>query len=443
MATASSAPAPQNVLVQFPNGNGDPVAEQNSVLDNDTFRVRRMELRFSIDINENVSAYIMMDPSREANATFSPVPANPNHNGSFNNPHLADGSGQQFSNAFVPNLMQDAFVSFHNLKFLPRHDFQIGQFKPPAGEEAARSSGQLDFVDRSMVTAVNNVRDIGVMVHGAFIDAVPGDQFSARFQYWLGLFNGPDGTVLTDPEIVEGGNRSDDNNDKDFCFRLLGQPVWDEKKWYGRLETGVARTDGYRGKSGTAFDFAHQINSINRERNAINRQSAWIWYRPNGPVKGWWLRGEWGSGHDRYSSRAPTGLLGLGSFLGDNGIQQAFPQPVTADGYFFSTGYKLANSIWAEKLDQQCLLGKAIKNSELAFRYEAYENIAAENPARPDVLTNLFKTSARTFGYNYYIDQYKTRIQANYVVVKDPVNHNLGLREVHNNMFVINFQVQY
>src|SRR5205814_2680286 len=94
---------------------------------------------------------------------------------------------------------------------------------------------------------------------------------SGRLQYWVGACNGPDGTVLTDPEIVEGGNRSDDNNDKDLCFRLLGQPVWDQKKWYGRLETGVARTDGYRGKSGHAFDPDLQINSINKERTAICR----------------------------------------------------------------------------------------------------------------------------------------------------------------------------
>lgn len=437
-------PTAGNILVPIPiPGATDPVAEANRALDNDTFRVRRAEMRFTLDINESVTAFIMIDPSREANVTFSPIPANPNHNSNFNNPHLKDGSGQKLSNSIVPQLVQDAVVVFHDLKFLPRHDFYIGQMKPPSGEEAWRSSGLLDFVDRSMVTAVNNVRDIGVMAHGGWVDAIPDDPSSARFQYWLGIFNGPDGTVLTDPEIVEGGNRSDDNQDKDFCFRLLGQPVWDAKKWYGRLETGIARTDGYRGKSGHAFNTALQINSVNKERTAINRSAAWIWYRPGGPTIGWWLRGEWSSAHDRYSNRAATSLLGVG---------QTNPAPVSASGWYFATGYKLSQSTWVPKLDKMIdcktdsvtrLFGKALKNSEITFRYEAFENVATENPANTDVRTNLFKTTACTYGYNYYIDFYKTRLQANYVVVRDPVEPLRGLREVHNNMFVINFQVQY
>src|ERR1043165_8454207 len=79
-------------------GSGRPsgvaIPEPNEVLDNDTFRVRRIELRFALDISENISSYIMIDPSREANVTFSPIPANPNHNQIFNNPHLRDGIGQ-------------------------------------------------------------------------------------------------------------------------------------------------------------------------------------------------------------------------------------------------------------------------------------------------------------------------------------------------------------
>ena len=424
-------------------GNNLANPEPERVLDNDTFRVRRAEMRFTLDINDYVTSYIMMDPSREANVTFSPVPANPNHDAVFNNPHLRDGSGQKLSNSIVPQLMQDAVIIFHDVPFLPRHDFQMGQMKPPSGEEAWRSSGLLDFVDRSMATAVNNVRDIGFMAHGSYVDAVKDDPSTARFQYWIGLFNGPDGTVLTDPEIVEGGNRSDDNNDKDFCVRLLGQPVWDAKKWYGRLETGAARTEGYRGKSGNAYDPNLQINSINKQKTAINRTAAWIWYRPGGPTIGWWLRGEWSDAHDRFSIRAPVTLLGIG---------QQDPQPVSVSGWYFATGYKLAQTIWAPKLDKMAerkdcattrLMGKALKNSELTFRYEAFENIANENPARPDIQTNLHRTAAYTMGYNYYIDFYKTRLQANYVVVRDPVNPYLGLREVHNNMFVLNFQVQY
>jgi len=222
----------------LPGGNvTGPVPEPNGVLDNDTFRVRRTELRFAMDLTDNISAFVMIDPSREANTTFTPVAANPNHNAVFNNPHLSDGSGRQLGNGINPQILQDAFISFHDL--IPHHDFQIGQFKPPSGEEAWRASGLLDFVDRSMVTAINNVRDIGVMAHGTWFYSKKGDSSTGRLQYWVGAFNGPNGTVLTDPEIIEGGNRSDDNYAKDFCWRIAGQPIWDAEKWTGRLEIGA------------------------------------------------------------------------------------------------------------------------------------------------------------------------------------------------------------
>ena len=424
----------------LPGGNvTGPVPEPNGVLDNDTFRVRRTELRFAMDLTDNISAFVMIDPSREANTTFTPVAANPNHNAVFNNPHLSDGSGRQLGNGINPQILQDAFISFHDL--IPHHDFQIGQFKPPSGEEAWRASGLLDFVDRSMVTAINNVRDIGVMAHGTWFYSKKGDSSTGRLQYWVGAFNGPNGTVLTDPEIVEGGNRSDDNYAKDFCWRIAGQPIWDAEKWTGRLEIGVARTDGYRGKSGNSFDPQHFINSTNRTVTAINRQSAWLWYRPGGPTIGWWMRGEWGSGRDRYSEttfrgKDGTTLLGFG---------QSAPAPVSASGWFFSTGYKLAQSRWVKDFDKLSLklLGKALKNSEITYRYECYENTATESLTRPDVKSDLFKTTASTLGYNYYIDQYRARLQANYLFVNQPREPSRGLRGPQSNMFVINFQVSY
>jgi hypothetical protein len=430
----------RGIIVPVKNGNNQlSKPESGSVFDNDTFRIRRTELRFALDITDNISAYVMMDPSREANTTFTPVPANPNHNLVFANPFIRDGSGRQLSNSIQPQLMQDAFISVHDL--IPHHDFQMGQFKPPSGEEAWRSSGLLDFVDRSMVTAINNVRDIGVMVHGTWFPSKKGDASTGRLQYWFGAFNGPNGTVLTDPELVEGGNRSDDNNAKDFCWRIAGQPIWNAEKWYGRLEVGVARTDGYRGKSGNSFNPNAFINSIDRTVTAINRQAAWAWYRPGGPVKGWWLRGEWGSGHDRYAETSFRGADGT-TLLG---FGQLTPAPVTASGWFFSTGYKLSQSVFAESFDKTCppLLGKALKNSEFTYRYETYQNIATESLTEIDTRTNLFKTAVNTVGYNYYIDGYKTRLQANYFFVNEPREPSRGLRGPRADMFVINFQVSY
>ena len=153
------------------------------------------------------------------------------------------------------------------------------------------------------------------------------------------------------------------------------------------------------------------------------------------------MRGEWGSGHDRYSENSQGGADGT-TLLG---FGQLTPAPVTASGWFFSTGYKLSQSKFADSFDKTCpkLLGKALKNSEFTYRYEAYQNIATESLTETDVRTSLFKTAVNTVGYNYYIDGYKTRLQANYFFVNEPREPSRGLRGPRADMFVLNFQVSY
>jgi len=434
----------------FPPNNATPIIlpEGNEGNDNDTFRIRRSELRFSIDVHKHVSAFVMIDPAREANDSFYPIPTLPRHN--IPSGGIANGvdritpvqSGIVPSEVLRPRLLQDAFITFKDV--VPHHTFLIGQFKPPAGEEAWRNSGALDFVERAMVTGINNVRDIGAMVNGNWLDG--------RVQYYFGVFNGPSGTVLTDPELTEAGNRSDDNDAKDFGWRLSVRPVWSNEKWYGRLELGYHRTDGEHGEAGQEFDPDFSLNALNIERTSIFRQGAWAWYRPSGPVRGWWLRGEWGQGHDRYGSGALTGLLGTGSVdlgatgaRGGQGFTQQRPTPVTASGWFFSTGYYMPESIFAAGLKDGNWAEKALYNMEFAFRYEVYENVAMEDLVQPDRHTDQFKTQAWTMGLNYYLQGRGTKIQANYIIVDDPASANplRGLREVQNNIFVVNFQLSF
>jgi len=433
--------------------------ESNLGNDNSTFRIRRAELHFGAQFTDDLSAFVLLDPARESSLFYYPLPTFPKHNspqGEFtiangSNPSLQSSStltqllqsGEIPAKDFSPHLLQDCYLNYANI--FPHHSFTIGQFKPPAGEEAFRNSGQLDFVERAMVTGINNVRDLGMMISGTW--------WSDRFKYSLGLFNGPTGTILSDPEITEAGNRPDDNDEKDFSFRIAARPVWDTSRWFGRLETGFARTDGTHGGRGQEFDPDFSINGLDRQRTAVNRNDAWAWYRPNGPVKGFWMRGEWGSGHDRYGSQAITSLLGIGSVdLGDtgprggNGFTQRDPSPVTVQGWFFSTGYYMPESIFEEKLKKGGLLDRMLSNTEFAFRYEVYQNIAMEDPANPDRHTLLFKTEVYTEGINYYISGRGTKVQLNYMIVKDPTDpHNpqLGLRSVKNNVFVVNFQVGF
>jgi len=437
----------------FTVAGGKPVfsAEDNSGNDIDTFRIRRTELRFKVDINDKLGAYVMIDPAREANTLYSPLPTLLRHN-------IKTTISNDFRNgtvsSFHPSLLQDAWVVVHDFdngffddqKAVSHNTFAIGQFKPPAGEEASRDSGSLDFVERSMVTGINNVRDLGAALYGKFFDD--------RLKYQLGFFNGPAGTVLTDPEVVEAGNRPDDNNAKDFAWRIQGRP-WsiDEKdlKFKYGLELGYFRTDGVHGGAGQDFDPNFGVlNKLDRRNTHISRQGAWLYLKPNGEVRGLWIRGEYGRLHDVFGGDSKTTPLGIGSvdlqntnFRGTSFFSQANPNPVTVDGWFASIGYRLIESRFFEELDKKHgRLGKELNKLEFAFRGEAYQNVASENLARPDRNTDLFYTKVYTTGVNYTLNA-ATRFQANYIFVNDPSSHSHGLGEVKNNVFVLNFQLSF
>ena len=122
------------------------------------------------------------------------------------------------------------------------------------------------------------------------------------------------------------------------------------------------------------------------------------------------------------------------------------PTPVTVSGWYFGTGYKMSDTIWAEHLKCGNGFERVLHDMEFAFRYESYENIAAEDLTQPDRHTDQFKTQAYTAGINYYIKGHDAKIQANYIWVDEPdddSNQARGLREVRNNVFVVNFQVMF
>jgi len=452
-----------NGVIEPAPGNTRNFTEPNSVLDQDTFRIRRAELRFMVLVHENVRAEIMIDPARESNSSFVQPGASPIYNEDLavgKIPLIQTGTIDAASQQ--PHLLQDAYINYQGV--IPHHDITIGQFKPPAGWEGWHNSGMLDFAERSMITSISNVRDLGVMLSGSWVQD--------RVQYSVGGFNGSN-EVLDNPEIFEAGNRSAKSNDKDLSWRVEVRPVWSEEKWYGKLQLGYARTDGHRGKSdnGDILQDAasgNAINGLGEERTAINRQAAWVVYRPNAEVSGWWFRGEWGSNYARFSATDAnfTGATSLDSYNWDGTMggytftPQVNPKPVTASGWYGSTGYKLMDSIWAENLAKGGPLEHGLRNLEFAFRAEACQNIFLAAPPDPTRDTRLFSTKMYTAGVNYYLAggqkddfadvdnghkyrDHDVKLQANYMIVDTPENANYGLRKVNCNTLLISLQVMF
>lgn len=138
-----------------------------------TFRIRRTELRFSGTIGKPTKWTIMIDPSRALDFIEDST--------------LVDDS------IFVPTLevnqasriLQDALIT---LEFGPSFTLDVGQRKVPLSLEGLQSSAELKTVERVLFLSdrarggdLGDVRDVGVMAYGSILDHV---------DYQAGLFNG-------------------------------------------------------------------------------------------------------------------------------------------------------------------------------------------------------------------------------------------------------------
>jgi hypothetical protein len=425
--------------------------DTNEGQDNSSFRIRRTELKFTMDIHENVTAVVMIDPAREA-TSFPNITDNQANQTIFkranqvapefdaaNGPGLgstANIAGVQTGSGAVPRLLQDAYINYHGV--LPHHDFQIGQFKPWMGEEGIRSSAQLDFVERSFTGQLYDFRDLGASIHGTWWDD--------RFQYWVGAFDGAGNFFQSGGQQQ---NRADDNDQKDLNFRVLVRPLWSSgesdcgcgSNWYGKLELGGSGKMGTKGESGGPDPINSPINGLNRRKAWSSEYDAWLYYAPGGVVRGLWVRAEGAWIKDRNAPGQVADLEGAGGTdfgnLGTgSGVAQSNGHPTTVWGGYGAIGYKISESRFGE----DC--GGWLKNFEFLARIDTFQNVQVANSVNP-AHTDNYRTNVFTGGINYYIKGHDAKIQMNYNSTRDPEGGNHNFHNVRNDSFVVNFQVAF
>ena len=416
-----------NALFQDSRVNG--IQDTNAALDNDSFRIRRTELRFNFDLNEHITTEVLIDPAREGQS-FPNLPDNQANSSIFKRLTNANVANVQTGVGSAPRLLNNAWIDYHD--FVPHHDFKIGQFKPPIGEEGIRQSQDLDFVERSMVGQLNDFRDLGIAAHGEWWH--DDGKGNGQFQYWLGAF---DSAGNFHESAGQQQNRSDDNSNKDFLYRVLVRPIWKQER-YGSLELGFSQQMGVHGENGPPDPIDTPLNALNRRRTWASRADAWGYYAPGSFLRGLWLRGEWEWQKDRNAPQQVIDVLGNGN-AGD-GSTQTNGKPFSTQGYYVAAGYHLGRSVFNTECSS---LPNWARNLEFAFRYETYQNVQIADLVRNDH-TDVYKTSVFTGGINYYMNA-TTKIQLNYDALHDPhINRpDLVFHNVRNNVLVVNFQVAW
>ena len=429
------------------NGAGSGVSDTNETQNNSGFRVRRTELYFTMDINENITSYLLWDPAREA-STFPFIADNTANQGAFKrqnllSPEFDKANGPKLGNtATVANIQsggggvnrsfKDATINYHGV--IPHHDFTIGLLKPRLGEEGIRNAGEIDFIERAFIPFIVDdvTRDTGVLAHGTW--------WNDRFQYWGGIFNGNENFFGSETGTYL---RASDHDVSDVNYRVLVRPLWNDigtsscscGSWAGRMELGMSSKMGRHGESGGPDPIADPVNGLNRRRTWSYFHDAWGYYGFGGPMSGWWVRGEWGAIHDR---NAPgTVLDDTGSGGASKGNAQSNPKPLTSQGWFVSTGYKLSQSVFADSLSGW------LKPFEFCARYDTFQNVQVANQVEPGS-TDVYKTTVITGGVNYYIKGNNAKIQANVIANRQPEGGDgHHFHNVRNSAFVLQFQVYY
>jgi hypothetical protein len=149
-----------------------------------TFRLRRMELKFSGQLTPQASWTVMVDPAK----------------------NLSLGQGPPVFVNQNSNVLQDSFLTY---SWSPKVNLSVGQYKVPLSIEGLQPAAQLVTVERALFNStlplgrgrVGDIRDTGIMAYGTH----------RNLDYQVGLFN----------DSGPRQNATDDNDQKAVLGRLV------------------------------------------------------------------------------------------------------------------------------------------------------------------------------------------------------------------------------
>jgi len=247
---------------------------------NDTFYLRRTELKLSGKIGPRTDWVVMVDPAKNLSLTQTKVAGN-----------VTNVTVNQSS-----RILQDAFLAYH---FTPNLTLDVGQEKIPFGYEALQPTSQLDVIERALFMSQAkwaDVRDIGLQAKGSWNDfaataAVLNGEGEEQNQKDSNPHKAVGGRVTYAPHTVPGlqagisGITESDSANKDRN-RIGADVNFKRDKLTLRTEYAAALTSGTRAYGWYAhagYRFLPQwegivrFDTLNPNRaSAANREEDWI-----------------------------------------------------------------------------------------------------------------------------------------------------------------------
>lgn len=195
----------------------------DSATPDDTFRLRRSEIKLSGEITPMALWAVMIDPAQVREDDTTTV--------NIDGTNVIKSVGRK-------SVLQDFFATY---KLHPTTLFDLGQYKVPFGMEGLMSSAELDLIERAMLTSQlkwADYRDIGATYKGDFKIE------SAKIQPAVGVYNG------------EGQNKLDANNPPAYVARLVVKPYEDYLHLGGAYYDGkVGSSEAENSHAGAEFKF--------------------------------------------------------------------------------------------------------------------------------------------------------------------------------------------